>query len=113
MTDSLLYMVDNLTNENMTLRRDGTRLKLVMLQIIEDLEKEEGNEKYVEWIKENCNTELYSEKYLAELNEINRKRTFDYITNQIIVRESLENASHSIEYTAILRLSKKLGIDIE
>ena len=31
------YLINNLINENMALRRDGTRLKLVMSQIIEDL----------------------------------------------------------------------------
>lgn len=113
MTESLLYMVDNLTNENMMLRRDSTRLKLVMLQIIEDLEKGEGNEKYVKWIKENCNTLLYNKKDIKELEYINRKRTYDYIHQQAIVKKALQNATHSYEYTAILQLSKKLGIDLE
>lgn len=112
MTESLLYMVNNLTDENMTLRRDGTKLKLVMGQIIEDLEKADGNEKYIEWIKENCNINLYNENDIEELKEINRKRTVDYIRNQRIVKGMLKNAKHSIEYDTILRLSKKLGIDL-
>ena len=109
---TLRYVVDNLVDENMALRRDGTRLKLVMIQIIEDLEEAGGNEKYITWIKENCNTDLFHEHDVDELNEINRKRTYDYIHKQQIVNDALANASHNIEYTTILRLAKKLGIDI-
>lgn len=108
----LRYMVENLIDENMILRRDGTRLKLVMTQIIEDLEKAGNNEKYVAWIKENCNIDLYSNDDLEELKYINRKRTMEYIDKKRIVRDALNNASHSYEYTAILSLSKDLGIDI-
>ena len=112
MSESLLYMVDNLTNENMTLRRDGVKLKLVMGQIIEDLEEAGNNEKYIAWIKENCNIELYSQKDIKELKYINRKRTMDYIKQQKIIKEALKNAKHSIEYTTILNLAKQLEIDI-
>lgn len=112
MTESLLYMVDNLTNENMTLRRDGVKLKLVMGQIIEDLEEAGNNEKYIAWIKENCNLELYNQNDIKELEYINRKRTVDYIDNKRIIREALKDAKHSIEYTTILNLAKQLGIDI-
>lgn len=113
MTESLLYMVDNLTNENMTLRRDGVKLKLVMGQIIEDLEEAGDNEKYIVWIKENCNLELYNQNDIKELEYINRKRTMDYIDKKRIIKEALKNAKHSIEYTTILNLAKQLEIDLE
>ena len=113
MTESLLYMVNNLTDENMALRRDGVKLKLVMSQIIEDLEKAGGNEKYIQWIKENCNIELYNSNDIEELKYINRKRTMDYINKQRIIKEALHNATHSIEYNTILKLANKLGIDLK
>ena len=42
----------------MNLRYDLTKFKLVMLEIIEDLENGKGNDKYVEWIKENVDVTL-------------------------------------------------------
>ncbi|MDD5984094.1 MAG: hypothetical protein ACI388_07980 [Methanobrevibacter sp.] len=44
--------------EVMNLRYDLTKFKLVMLEIIEDLENGKGNDKYVEWIKENVDVTL-------------------------------------------------------
>ena len=62
---SLKYLVDNLTDENWKLRGENTKLKLTMNEIIRDLEKEAENgepiiisKKYVEWIKNECDTEL-------------------------------------------------------
>jgi len=112
MTESLKYMVDNLTNENMSLRRDGTRLKLVMHQIIEDLEKAGGNEKYIAWIKENCNVELYSKNDLKELDWINRKRTMEYIDKKRIIKEALKNSRNSLECELIWIVAKELGVDL-
>jgi len=103
--------IDSLIDENMALREDGTRLKLVMTQIIEDLENTD-NDQYINWIKDNCNINLYSQNDIQELKNINRKRTYDYRRSQLIIKEALSNATHSIEYTTILRLSKLLGIDI-
>ena len=37
---------------------ENVKLKLVLGMIIEDLEKCEGNEKYVEWIKSECDVEF-------------------------------------------------------
>ena len=36
-----------------------TQYKLVLRMIIEDLEKGEGNEKYIEWIKSECDVEFF------------------------------------------------------
>ena len=62
---SLKYLVDNLTDENWKLRGENTKLKLTMNEIIRDLEKEAENgepiiisKKYVEWIKNECDTEF-------------------------------------------------------
>lgn len=55
---SLKYLVDNLANENMELRHENVMNKLLLLDIIKDLEKEADNGKpiiirkdYVNWIK--------------------------------------------------------------
>lgn len=112
MNESTIYMLNNLTRENMALRRDGTILKLVMRQIVEDLKKEKGNEKYIEWIKENCNLNLYSEKDTDELEEINRKRTYKYISTKRMLQNEFYNAANSIEANTIYRIAKKLRIDI-
>lgn len=112
MNESTIYMLNNLTRENMALRRDGTILKLVMRQIVEDLEKEEGNEKYIEWIKENCNLDLYSEQDTDELEEINRKRTYKYISTKRMLQNEFSNATNTIEANTIYRIAKKLRIDI-
>lgn len=112
MNESTIYMLNNLTRENMALRRDDTILKLVMRQIVEDLKKEKGNEKYIEWIKENCNLDLYSEKDTDELEEINRKRTYKYISTKRMLQNEFYNAANSIEANTIYRIAKKLRIDI-
>lgn len=51
--EEVLKLLNESHTEIMNLRADLTKFKLVMLEIIGDLEKCEGNEKYVEWIKEN------------------------------------------------------------
>lgn len=55
---SSLFLISNLANENTQIRYENTKLKLVLLDIINDLEKEADNGKpiiirkdYVEWIK--------------------------------------------------------------
>lgn len=55
---STLFLISNLANENTQIRYENTKLKLVLLDIIKDLEKEADNGKpiiirkdYVEWIK--------------------------------------------------------------
>ena len=108
------YLINNLINENMALRRDGTRLKLVMSQIIEDLENtnDKQNEKYINWIKENCNLELYSEKDINELKQINYKRTPQYINQKRMVENLLKDAHHSIEYYTILKIATTMGVDL-
>lgn len=53
--EEVLKLLNESHTEIMNLLADLTKFKLVMLEIIEDLEKGEGNEKYVEWIKENVN----------------------------------------------------------
>ena len=53
-----MVLISNLANENTQIRYENTKLKLVLLDIIKDLEKEADNGKpiiirkdYVEWIK--------------------------------------------------------------
>lgn len=53
--DEAFDLINESHTEIMNLLADLTKFKLVMIEIIEDLEKGEGNEKYVEWIKENVN----------------------------------------------------------
>ena len=108
------YLINNLINENMALRRDGTRLKLVMLQIIQDLEdtNDKQNNKYVNWIKENCNLELYSEKDINELKQINYKRTPEYINQKRMFENLLQDAHHSIEYCTILKIASTMGVNL-
>lgn len=108
------YLINNLINENMALRRDGTRLKLVMLQIIEDLENtnDQQNNKYINWIKENCNLELYSEKDINELKQINYKRTLEYFNQERMFKNLLKNAHHSIEYHTILKIANNMGFNL-
>lgn len=108
------YLINNLINENMALRRDGTRLKLIILQIIEDLENtnDKQNEKYINWIKENCNLELYSEKDINELKQINYKRTPQYMNQKRMFENLLQDAHHSIEYYTILKIATTMGIDL-
>ena len=55
---SSLFLISNLANENTQIRCENTKLKLVLLDIVRDLEKEADNGKpiiirkdYVEWIK--------------------------------------------------------------
>ena len=55
---SLKYLVDNLASENTELRHENVMNKLLLLDIIKDLEKEANNGKpiiirkdYVNWIK--------------------------------------------------------------
>lgn len=107
----LRYMVDNLIKENMALRRDGTILKLVMSQIIEDLEEAGNNQRYINWIEENCNLEFYSNVDIDELNDINRKRKYGFLHNQSILKEMYNKAGHSYEMDTILRIAKKFGYE--
>lgn len=65
---SLRYMVDRLTDENWKLRGENTKLKLTLLDVIRDLEKQAESsmpilvsKEYVEWIKKECNTEFISQ----------------------------------------------------
>lgn len=51
-------IADLLNQENV----ENVKLKLVLGMIIEDLEKGEGNEKYVDWIKSEVDGELFSKK---------------------------------------------------
>ena len=62
---SLKHLVDNLTDENVRLRGENTKLKLTLLEIIDDLEEQAEtrepiiiSKKYVEWIRSECDTEL-------------------------------------------------------
>jgi len=55
---SLLFLCDNLANENGKLRMDKTKLRITLNMIIEDLQKEAEKKEpiiirkeYVEWIK--------------------------------------------------------------
>lgn len=109
------YLINNLVNENMALRRDGTRLKLILLQIIEDLENtnDKQNEKYINWIKENCNLKLYSEKDINELKQINYKRTPEYFNQKRMFKNLLKNAQHSIEYYTILKIANNMGFNLK
>lgn len=61
---SSLFLISNLADENTQIRFENTKLKLVLLDIIEDLEKEADNGKpiiirkdYVEWIKKETKIE--------------------------------------------------------
>lgn len=107
--EHLLGLVNNLAEENIILRADGTRLKLVVLQIIEDLERMEGNEEYVDWIKSNCNLELYSNMDLSDLKNINGKRNGKSCMEEVL-KKALMEADNSVEYNVILKLCDKLGV---
>ena len=59
-----VFLVNNLATENINLRAENTRLKLVLLDIISDLEKEANKREpiiirkdYVEWIKKETKIE--------------------------------------------------------
>lgn len=61
---SSLFLISNLANENTQIRYENTKLKLVLLDIVRDLEKEADNGKpiiirkdYVEWIKKETKIE--------------------------------------------------------
>ena len=61
---SSLFLISNLANENTQIRYENTKLKLVLLDIIEDLEKAANDGKpliirkdYVEWIKKETKIE--------------------------------------------------------
>ena len=56
--EEVLDLLNKSDEEVMNLRYDLTKFKLVMLEIIEDLEKGTGNDKYVKWIKENVDVTL-------------------------------------------------------
>ena len=56
--EEVLDLLNKSHEEVMDLRYDLTKFKLVMLEIIEDLENGKGNDKYVEWIKENVDVTL-------------------------------------------------------
>lgn len=66
---SLKYLVDNLTDENWKLRKENTELKLMLNEVVRDLEKQAESsmpilisKEYVEWIKSECNLEFTSQK---------------------------------------------------
>lgn len=66
---SLKYLVDNLTDENWKLRKENTELKLMLNEVVRDLEKQSEStmpilisKEYVEWIKSECNLEFTSQK---------------------------------------------------
>lgn len=56
--EEVLDLLNKSHEEVMNLRYDLTKFNLVMLEIIEDLENGKGNDKYVEWIKENVDVTL-------------------------------------------------------
>ncbi len=56
--EEVLDLLNKSHEEVMNLRYDLTKFKLVMLEIIEDLENGKGNDKYVKWIKENVDVTL-------------------------------------------------------
>ena len=56
--EEVLDLLNKSHEEVMNLRYDLTKFKLVMLEIIEDLENGKGNDKHVEWIKENVDVTL-------------------------------------------------------
>lgn len=56
--EEVLDLLNKSHEEVMNLRYDLTKFKLVMLEIIEDLENGKVNDKYVEWIKENVDVTL-------------------------------------------------------
>lgn len=65
---SLKYLVDNLTDENWKLRKENTELKLMLNEVVRDLEKQSEStmpilisKEYVEWIKSECNLEFTSQ----------------------------------------------------
>ena len=73
---SLKYLVDNLARENVDLRGNLTRNKLVLSAIVEDLEKAANDgepliirKDYVELIKKEADLELLSDEELKELSE--------------------------------------------
>ena len=67
--NSLMELLNELYEEVMDLRRENTKFKLVVGEIIEDMQKYVDddqlvyiNQSYVDWIKENVDTTLYSQK---------------------------------------------------
>lgn len=56
--EEVLDLLNKSHEEVMNLRYDLTKFKLVMLEIIEDLENGKVNDKYVKWIKENVDVTL-------------------------------------------------------
>lgn len=67
--ESVRDLLNNLNDEVMDLRAENTKFKLIMSDVVEDLEKQAKSkepiilsEKYVEWIKENVNLSLFSKK---------------------------------------------------
>ena len=61
---STLFLISNLANENTQIRYENTKLKLVLVMIVEDLEKEVNKREpiiirkdYVEWIKKETKIE--------------------------------------------------------
>ena len=61
---SSLFLISNLADENTQIRYENTKLKLVLLDIVRDLEKEANKKEpiiirkdYVEWIKKETKIE--------------------------------------------------------
>jgi hypothetical protein len=70
----LIKLLNELHEEVMDLRRENTKFKLIVSEIIEDMQKYVDdnqlvyiNQSYVDWIKKEVDTTLYSQK--KELEE--------------------------------------------
>jgi len=115
---SLKHLCDNLATENGKLRHNNTRMKLILHQIIADLEKSDTNVKYINWIKDNCNIELYSSD-LDELTAINQERTNDLLNLEIIdayikgYKHEKSIAPDDEAFQEVIKCLKSLRKDIE
>ena len=72
-TDEIVDTMNELHEEVMDLRRENTKFKLVVREIIEDMQKYVDdnqlvyiNQSYVDWIKKEVDTTLYSQKEVEE-----------------------------------------------
>ncbi len=72
--EELVDLLNELHEEVMNLRRENTKFKLIVSEIIEDMQKYIDdnqlvyiNQSYVDWIKKEVDTTLYSQK--KELEE--------------------------------------------
>ena len=67
--NAILDLLNELNEEVMDLRRENTKFKLIVSEIIEDMQKYVDdnqlvyiNQSYVDWIKKEVDTTLYSQK---------------------------------------------------